>query len=91
MSMNKLRREIDAIDRELVRLLNERADTAVRIGERKMKEHTPVHDAVREDEVLARVKDMNSGPLSDEAIDAIYRRIVSACLGVQEGGNHEDL
>ena len=89
MSLDDLRREIDGIDGKLVRLLNERADTAIRIGERKVKENSPVHVVTREDEVLERVKELNKGPLPDETVISIYRQIISACLEVQETKHHD--
>lgn len=84
MSLDGLRQEIDGIDAELVRLLNERAAAAKKIGDHKRLKRAPTQDPAREDEVIARVKCLNAGPLSDEAIDGIYRRIIGACLALQE-------
>jgi len=86
MRLNDLRRTIDGIDAELVRLLNERVWSAAKIGDEKRKGGSAVHDPVREDEVLARVKELNKGPLSDDAIARIYREIISVCLDVQKKG-----
>jgi chorismate mutase/prephenate dehydratase len=78
-----VRADIDRIDAELVRLLNERAARAVRIGEMKKKQGDPVCDPEREEHVLERVKQLNRGPLSESACEAIYRRIMAACVEVQ--------
>ena len=84
MNLDDLRQEIDRIDDEIVRLLNERAQNAVRIGEEKSRQGTPVHDPEREDEVLRRVKAVNSGPLDSAAMQAVYRQIISACSNLQD-------
>jgi len=83
MNLDELRSRIDRIDEKLVRLLNKRAEMAIRVGQLKSKEGSPVHDPEREDEVLARVKKLNDGPLDDKEIDAIYRQIIAICLDLQ--------
>jgi chorismate mutase-like protein len=91
MSLEDLREQIDRLDEELLRLLNERARQAVRIGREKQKRGAPVLDPVREDAVLERVRKLNGGPLSDAAVKAIYRGILAACAGIQsEGQDRED-
>jgi len=84
MKLEELRKEIDRIDQELVRLLNERARCAVNIGEEKKKGQAPVHDPAREDEVLERIRSLNSGPLDGSAIDGIYRAIIAECARIQK-------
>lgn len=84
MSLTDLRKKIDEIDEELVRLLSRRMAVAARIGEEKRREHGPLADAEREDVVLEHVAGLNPGPLSDEALKEIYRRIMSASIEVQE-------
>ncbi|MFC1497024.1 chorismate mutase [Verrucomicrobiota bacterium] len=83
MSLDELRCEIDKIDEKLVSLLNQRAHCASEIGKKKNDADMPVHDRVREEEVLARVKSLNTGPVNDGNIESIYRQIISACLEVQ--------
>ena len=84
MRVAELRNEIDKIDAKLVHLLNERARRAVEIGIEKKRDGASVHDRAREDQVLERVRDLNSGPLDNEAISRIYREIISACINAQE-------
>ena len=84
MSVETLRAEIDALDEQLVRLLNERAGLAKAIGQEKRKRHAPVHDAVREDQVLARVTSLSRGPLSQGAVEDVYRAVMAGCLAAQE-------
>jgi chorismate mutase len=83
MNLDALRQRIDRIDEKLVRLLDERAQLAQRIGVEKRKQGLPVVDAAREDAVLRRVRDLTRGPLSRAALAGIYRAIVAACARIQ--------
>ena len=77
-----LRREIDALDAELLALLNRRARVAQRVGDvkRAANPDAQVFRPERVSQVLQRLADMNEGPLPDEAVGVIYREIMSACL-----------
>lgn len=83
-SLESLRKEIDRIDEDLVRLLSRRMAVAAQIGEEKRREHGPLTDAEREEAVLAHVAALNEGPISDDAVKAIYRLIMSAAVAVQQ-------
>ncbi|MHB2149007.1 chorismate mutase [Calditrichota bacterium LG25] len=74
--IEELRIKIDAIDRQLVRLLNQRATHANQIGEIKRRLGLPVYVPEREEQVIENVKKSNPGPLSGEAIGRIYERII---------------
>lgn len=84
MNLEQLRCEIDRIDEELVRLLNERARHAVQIGKEKQKHGSPVRNPDREDQVLERAATLNSGPLARSTIKSIFRTIISACTNLQK-------
>lgn len=84
MTLDALRRRIDAIDDEIVRLLNERARVAVEIGREKRAQGLPVVDAAREDEVLGGARRRNNGPMSEAAMEALYRLVVRECSRLQE-------
>lgn len=75
------RNAIDAIDRQILTLLNERAGHARAIGE--LKGTGVVYRPEREAEVLRRIQSLNSGPLPDEAIARLFREIMSECLAVE--------
>lgn len=70
------RAEIDRIDEELLRLLNERARIALEIGALKRATGAPLYDGAREQRVLAHVRCANRGPLNDRAVVKIFRCIV---------------
>jgi len=77
MSLDDLRKRIDEVDHELVKLLNERAQVVVEIGELKDKTDSPVYAPDREKEVLARISEANKGPLPDRCLVAIWRELMS--------------
>jgi chorismate mutase len=71
-----LRREIDIIDEQLVRLLNERAKCALAIGREKKEEGLELYQPAREAEVLAHVERVNRGPLDDGAVKRLFERVI---------------
>lgn len=75
------RQAIDEIDATILRLLNERAEHARSIGE--LKGTGTVYRPEREAEVLQRIKQLNPGPLPDEAAARLFREIMSECLAVE--------
>ena len=79
-----LREKIDAIDTELLRLLNERAEVAKEIGTIKNRDGLPIYSPEREDRVIRGLIERSQGPLRPEAIRAIYREIMSASLALEK-------
>ena len=74
--MDPWRDRIDAIDRLVILLLNDRAACASKIGSIKKHLRLPVYTPTREDEVLRNVMGANPGPLTDEAVRRLYERII---------------
>ena len=70
------RQQIDALDTELVRLLNQRAAIACEIALVKVASGLPAYDGKREDQVLARVAEKNTGPLDQQSVTAIFHSII---------------
>jgi len=77
MSLEELRKRIDELDHQLVRLLNERARVVVEIGKLKSKTDKPIYAPDREKEVFARISEVNKGPLPDKCLVAIWRELMS--------------
>jgi len=77
MSLEELRVRIDEIDRQLVKLLNERARVVVEIGKLKSKTDKPIYAPEREKEVFAKIAQANEGPLPDRCLVAIWRELMS--------------
>ena len=76
MTIEDWRVEIDKIDAELLRLLNARAEIAVRVGETKRNEGLSVLNRGREREVIERARRANRGPLDDEAVERLFRAVI---------------
>ena len=82
--LRRLRRRIDTLDRRIVALLNERARLALAVGAAKVAEGgRSVRDARREQEVLERVVMLNEGPLTDEELSSLYRRLFATTRSLQ--------
>ena len=77
MSLDELRKRIDELDHQLVKLLNERARVVVEIGKLKNKTDKPVYAPDREKDVFARIIKANEGPLPDKCLIAIWRELMS--------------
>ena len=75
-AIEKAREDIDRIDGDLVRLLNERAEQVRIIGNAKHRLGEPVYQPQREEEVFERVIAANPGPLDDGAIRRLFERVV---------------
>src|SRR5437016_14217197 len=80
--VEKLRREIDGVDDQLLRLINQRARLASRIG--ALKAGAPAYRPEREAEVLRRIAEKNPGPLAAERVTGVFREVISACRGLEE-------
>jgi chorismate mutase / prephenate dehydratase len=78
-----LRRQIDALDKELLALLNRRQSLAQVIGRIKNQEGARTLDFRREEEVVANLIHENPGPLSHTALRNIFREIISAAREIQ--------
>ena len=78
-----LRKRIDAVDRELLALLNQRAGLALEVGELKKQEGSVVFRPEREAQVIDGLKAVNAGPLKSESVAPIWREIMSACRALE--------
>jgi chorismate mutase-like protein len=81
--LGELRQRIDALDTELLRLLNERATLAKEIGVIKNRASLPIYSPDREMKLLRSLVERSDGPLRPESIRAIYREIMSASLALE--------
>jgi len=84
MDLTNLRKKIDALDTKIIELLNDRAAITLSIGHEKIKNKKPIYAPDREQEVLKRIKQLNGGPIKNEAVEAIYREIMSASLNLEK-------
>jgi chorismate mutase/prephenate dehydratase len=84
MTLNDLRNQIDAVDGELLRLLNERADLVHGVGEIKHAQGLEIYAPEREEKLLQSLVAKSQGRLSEKSIRAIYREIMSAALALEQ-------
>ena len=81
-----VRAEIDALDTQLLSLLNQRACLAQKVGEIKLQHGDAgfIYRPERESQVLRRLQEINPGPLSNENITLLFREVMSACLSLEQ-------
>ena len=81
-----VRNDIDRIDGDLLKLLNERARCAQRVGEIKAEfgDAGFIYRPEREAQVLRRLQEVNPGPLLNENITFFFREVMSACLSLEQ-------
>ena len=77
------RAKIDALDRKLVELLNERTRIVEHIGRAKENLDLPVQERGREDDVYRNVLQSNGGPIPPEVLRRIFDRIIEEMRGLQ--------
>ncbi len=75
-TLQQLRKRIDRVDRRLLRLLNQRASLALRVGRLKKRHGRSLFDPRRERVILRQLTSANPGPLPAQAVRAIYREIL---------------
>jgi chorismate mutase/prephenate dehydratase len=78
------RKAIDKLDAHLVRLLNERTNHVLAIGEIKLKAGEEIYAPHRERSVLHRLCKLNAGPMTNDSLRAIYREIMSSALSLEK-------
>lgn len=80
----KYRTKIDEIDKQIVELINKRAEAAFEIGKIKKATSSAVFVPKREQQVLDNVVNNSKGIISDEDLKLIYKQIMSACKNVEK-------
>lgn len=83
----KLRDQIDALDDRVLVLLNERARLAQAVGHLKLangEEGGPIYRPEREAQVVRRLQAANAGPLPAEAVERLFKEVMSACRALEQ-------
>jgi chorismate mutase len=75
-SIARWRSKIDSVDRELVRLLNQRARLALTVAGLKQRKGLPIRDHRREEEILIRVRRLNRGPMAGLQVANAFHSII---------------
>jgi chorismate mutase/prephenate dehydratase len=82
-ALDALRAKIDALDKRIVKMLNDRASLVVEVGKFKRGSGTPIYAPHREAQVLQRAIDANEGPLPDRTIEGVYRELMSGSFALE--------
>ena len=83
MDLQELRVEIDKIDEELIRLFEQRMDISLKVAEYKRQHNLPVHDPVREQEILDKLS-KKVGKNREAAIKKLYTKLFELSREVQQ-------
>ena len=89
MDLADWRDRIDAVDRKLLELLNERARYVLALAPLKKREGVPIYEPKREEQVFANIVANNGGPLAPEAVRRIFERIIDEMRSIQRGPMEE--
>ncbi len=83
MDISDWRDKIDEVDRELVALLNRRANCVLEIAKLKQRQGLPIYEPQREEEIFRNVVAANHGPLEPEALRRVFERIIDEGRSIQ--------
>ena len=79
----ELREKIDAVDAELLSALNRRAGLVIEVGRIKQQRQTRILDSERENLLMARLLELNRGPLKDEMVQRLFQSIIETLKQLQ--------
>jgi chorismate mutase/prephenate dehydratase len=85
-TLDALRAQIDHLDEQLVRLLNRRAELAIRVGHAKSRgrKSAAKYAPEREKRIFQRIARLNGGPLRPQHVRTIFREVISSCLALEQ-------
>jgi chorismate mutase/prephenate dehydratase len=83
-SLDEIRKDIDSIDEQLVRLLSTRVELAQEVGRVKGKSNRPFFTPEREREIYQKLDTINPGPLQSRQLIGIFREIISAARAAEK-------
>jgi chorismate mutase/prephenate dehydratase len=83
-NLSELRRQIDAIDDQILELLNRRAGVVIEVGRAKAGEQKEFYVPSREQAIYERLTAASAGPFPKEAIRRVFREIISASLSLEQ-------
>lgn len=84
MKLEELRKKIDVIDSDILKLINKRYRLAKEIGEWKRTASHKIYVPEREKSLLSRLEKVNKGPMPNQTLRAIYREIMSGAIALEK-------
>jgi len=83
MNLDDWRSRINDLDNQILRLLNQRAEAVLQVGDLKRRQGVPIYAPEREAEIFQRLTTTSTGPVTAEAINAIWREVLSASRALE--------
>jgi chorismate mutase/prephenate dehydratase len=83
MNLDDWRSRINDLDNQILNLLNQRAEAALKIGDLKRRHDLPYYVPAREAEIVNRLTSTNPGPIPGETVRAVWREILSGCRAIE--------
>ena len=84
MTLDTLREQIDLLDNEMLRLLNQRAQYALQLGKIKQGQKAEIYVPERERQILERLMGLNAGPLSHQSVQELFLLIFKTMRDLQQ-------
>jgi len=84
MTIEDWRAKIDAIDKQLLELLSQRANYVIEVGKIKSERNMQVFVPERERQIIETVLRENKGPLDDDGLRRIFERVIDECRRIEE-------
>ena len=82
--MNEIRKAIDAIDAQLLKLFNERARWAIELGKIKEEAGLDIYDPERESQIVDNIQNANTGPLDKRAVKDLFQWVIDESRRVEK-------
>ena len=82
--IDEIRKEIDLIDNQLLRLFSERASLAIDLGQIKKERGLEIYDPDRELEIIEMMLKQNGGPLDEKAVRGLFQRLIDESRRVEK-------
>jgi chorismate mutase len=84
MTIGDWRAKIDALDKQLLELLSQRAKCAIEVGRIKSEQNMKVFDPERERQIIEAILRENKGPLDEGALRRIFERVIDECRRIEQ-------
>jgi chorismate mutase/prephenate dehydratase len=83
-NLHKLRQQIDALDDQILDMLNRRAEVVIAVGKAKDEKRGEYYVPSREKEIFERLTARNQGPFPNEGVRRVFREVISASLSLEQ-------
>lgn len=84
LQLQKVREQIDDINKQILNLISERGELAKQVGRIKIQQGKDLYDPTREQEIINRLMESNKGPFDNNEIEEIFKVIFKTSLELQK-------